>query len=542
MNKYKKIVVKDCAKAIMPAVVFDIMESLVGSFLSVYTAMTLGRFADAVFKLDFSYGLANFCQLLICVGIMLIIEPLLGTIGEVLLFQNSLTHDRMIYGRYLDKKYREATAIPEGEVQYRLEDDAIDLRCSWKDLVVKYITIPVTAFYLMYNSLQISVVYTAITLLVTVIKLTVPIAVRKLNQKYDAETREYNTLVRAYETEMTTQPHTVKLYGLSSSLIQKLDNAYQTYFRNVFSKSVKCTSMAGSISGILDTFCTMLILLSGTILMSYGIISSGDITAVIGFFGIYSSLIGDIGSLIRDTPVFSTVVERMTMFYKDEENLSGNPVGEVTEITVDGATFSYDEREILKNVSFRIKSSTKTAICGPNGSGKSTLIKLLCGLLKGYSGHIRIGDNELSEVSMTSWREKFAYTGQDPYLFSGTVRENIRLGNLNATEDELDKVIRAVGVESLADRDVTLDNNSLSGGEKQKISIARALLKNTPVLLMDEPSNNLDEGTIKWLREFITQSDKTVVFISHDAELIEASQKIINLEDITLHTPKKENA
>ncbi len=530
MNKLKRAVLRDCTKASAPSAIFYTLESLLSSLLSVYTAMTLGKFADAVFKLDFDYGIANFWRLLACVGIMLIVDPLLGMIGEVLQFKCSLTHDRMIYGRYLDKKYREATAIPDGEVQYRLENDAIDLRCNWVDLVTKYITIPVTAVYLMYNSLKISVIYTAITLLVTAIKLTVPIAVRKLNQKYDAETREYRTAVRTYETEMTTQPHTVKLYGLSSALIQKLDGAYRTYFRDVFSKSVKCSSVAGGISGMLDTFCTMLILLSGTILMAYGKITSGDITAVIGFFGIYNSLIGDIGSLIRDTPVFGTVVERMTMFYKDEEDLSGKTVGEAADITFEGASFSYDDREILSNVSLKIKYGAKTAICGPNGSGKSTLIKLTCGLLKDYSGHIRVGNDELSAVSMTSWREKFAYTEQDPYLFSGTVRENIRLGNLRATEDELDEVIRAVGVEYLADREVTRANNSLSGGEKQKISIARALLKNTPVLIMDEPSNNLDEVSLRWLCEFIRRSDKTVVYISHDPELTAAADDVVNLQ------------
>lgn len=527
MKKYKKKVIQDCEKAVTPAAVFNILNEITGLLLSIYTATVLGKFTDAIFRLDFSYGVKNFWELLLCVGISLFIIPTFATVKEILLFSNSLKHDRLIYGRYLDKKYREAILFTEGEVQYRLEQDAIDLRCAWMDIITKYISIPVTLIYLLYNSLHISLLYTLVVFLISIFKLVVPIAIRKLNEKYDKETREYKTIVRDYETEITSKPHLIKLYGLSTNLINRLNQIYLKYFHNVFRKSVKCTVIAQNISSILDTFCVLLILLVGAFMIVTRTITSGEMVTIIGFFSIFNILIENIGFLIRNIPVFNTILERMMLFYKDEENLEGKTIAEVKDIIASEVSFSYGETTVFCDVNFKINSGDKIAICGNNGSGKSTLIKLLCGLLKDYSGHIKINGEELADISIKSWRNQFAYTDQNPYLFTGSVRENIYLGNLEASENELDDVIREIGIEYLSSREISTGNNELSGGEKQKISIARALLKKTPILIMDEPSNNLDENTIQWLREFIVKSSKTIIFISHDSYLLSSADYIV---------------
>ena len=529
MNTYKKQIVSDCAKAIAPALLFNLIESVAGSVVLVYTASVLGKFTNAVFNLDFSYGIANFRELLLCVLITLFGMPIFGMVAEILLFSNSLKHDRMVYGRYLSKTFREATVFADGELEYRLEQDAIDLRCTWLDLATKYVSIPVTLIYLLYHCLRISFAYTLIIFLVSAVKYIVPIAIRNLKVKYDKETREYETIVREYEVEMMEQPHKIKLYGLSEPLSERLNQAYQVYFRNVFTKSSKCTVVADNISKVLDTFCTVLILIAGTLMIAGGVITAGDMIAMFGFYSIFNTLTVSISSVIQDTPIFGTIAERMTVFYKDQEEDFGESISAVNHIVVSDLGFSYDEKQTLEHVNFEIREGDKIAICGQNGNGKSTLIKLLCGVLKGYSGHIKINGRELSEISIKSWYRNIAYTEQDPYLFSGTVRENIHLGNLNASEKELDEVIQEVGIDYLVHRDISMDNHELSGGEKQKISIARALMKRTPILIMDEPSNNLDRDTVKWLQDFIRKSSKTIIFVSHDSELLSCADDMVCL-------------
>lgn len=529
MNTYKKQVVSDCAKAIAPALLFKLIESVAGSVVLVYTASVLGKFTNAVFNLDFSYGIANFRELLLCVLITLFGMPIFGTIAEILLFTNSLKHDRMVYGRYLNKTFHEATMFADGELQYRLEQDAIDLRCAWLDLATKYVSIPIILIYLLHHCLRISFAYTLIIFLVSAIKYIIPIVIKNLKVKYDKETREYENLVREYEVEMMEQPHRVKLYGLSGPLSERLDQAYQNYFRNVFTKSSKCTIVANNISNVLDTFCTVLILIVGTLMIAGGVITAGDMVAMFVFYSIFNTLTVSITSVIQNAPIFGTIAERMIVFYKDQEEDFGESVSAVKHIVVSDLGFAYDEKRTLENVNFEIREGDKIAISGSNGSGKSTLIKLLCGVLKGYSGHIIINGRELSEISIKSWYCNIAYTEQDPYIFAGSIRENIHLGNLNASECELDEVIQEMGIEYLVHRDISMDNHELSGGEKQKISIARALIKRTPMLIMDEPSNNLDKDTVKWLQDFIKKSSKTIIFVSHDPELLSCADYTVCL-------------
>ena len=529
MNTYKKRVVRDCMTTVFPSAVFNVLDAVIGALLTVYTSSILAKFADAIFEQDITYGMANFGSLIICILVSLFIMPLFGTVKEILLFDNSLKHDRMIYGRYLNKKFKEAQQFTEGEVQYRLEQDAIDVRCMWLDLVAKCIATPIMLGYLLYHSIRISPFYTVIIFLVSAIKLSIPMVTKKLNAKYDKEVREYQAKVRSYEFEVLDQPHKVKMYGLTLPLLQRFDQIYSSFFRDTLKKSIRLSSIASNLSGTLETFCTIVILLSGAILVAKGEMTAGGIAAAFGFLSIFSTLFGNISSIIRDFPVFGNLVDRLTVFYTHEEDSSGIQVTSLNEISACELSFSYDDKTVFDHVSFTIHQGDKVAVCGQNGSGKSTLIKLLCGLLKDYSGQIRIDGKELSELSVLSWYDCVAYTEQDPYLFPIGIRENIRIGNLNASDEELDEVIRKLEIEYLIDRDNHAENQQLSGGEKQKISIARALLKNTPVIIMDEPNNNLDKGALMWLRDFISHSPKTIIFVSHDSDLLSCADYTICL-------------
>lgn len=128
-----------------------------------------------------------------------------------------------------------------------------------------------------------------------------------------------------------------------------------------------------------------------------------------------------------------------------------------------------------------------------------------------------------------AWYANIAYAPQEPILFSGTVRENVRIGAPGGDENTLEAILQATGLGSLADRMISPAENQLSGGEKQKISIARALFKNAPLLLLDEPHNNLDAATQAWLDDFIRDYHGTLLFITHDEPSCRHADSIIPL-------------
>jgi len=239
-----------------------------------------------------------------------------------------------------------------------------------------------------------------------------------------------------------------------------------------------------------------------------------------------------VGFIIRKTLLIKTLADRLLVLYKDREKESGidiEPDGSLSVLGRD-VEFTYpDQKTALKYPSFVLGAKEKLAVTGRNGSGKSTLIHILTGLLKGYRGSINVNGRELRELNPRSWRRCFAYVPQEPYLFCGTVGENVRLGNLNAEDGALFQVMDAVGIAHLKDKTISAGGPELSGGEKQRISIARALLKDAPILIFDEPGNHLDPAGQLWLRDLIKNSDKAVLFATHDGDLTQCADKVLAL-------------
>lgn len=517
-KQLKKKIYADCHKAMQIPILFHIFGQCVPQLLTVYTASVLGNFANAVFNHDLSYALSNMWILLLCIGLTVFVLPIISLVGNVFMLKYALLHDRMVFSRFFDKEYSKILELDAGEMQYRLEDDPCSFRIYWVNIICNLVMVPVTFAYLLYNAVQISLLLTLIMLGVSIIKLTVPMAVQKIQAKYDAEIREYNTILRAYETEITSKPYIVKLFGLKKSFIKRFDQIYQQNFKNTEAKDIACKIFAEHASLFLDTFCTIIILLAGAILVAKGSITPGSVAAMVGYLNVTYSLLNNVGETIKELPIMRNIVNRMIIFYSDKEDLSGEKVEISSEISVKGLSFSYDEKEVFSNLSFAIQKGDRVAICGKNGSGKSTLVKVLCGLLKDYKGSLILNGKALSGYAMDEWRKQIAYAEQDPYLFSGSGKDNIRLGNLTASNEQVEELLDVLNIGYLSEKQISM-KAELSGGEKQKISIARALLKDTPILILDEPTNHLDEKSLIWLQSFIKKTNKTVLFISHQDKL-----------------------
>lgn len=538
MNDKKYIhrkIYADCIRATtLPAFLYGVEACLEG-ILTVLTAGILGQFADAVFRLDFAFGLANLWKLLACIGVTVLFMPVISFISNYYMIKHAILHDRMVLGRFLDKEYAAVLKCDAGDLQHRLEWEPTDLRCNFVNILTDSAKVVVTLAYLLYSALAVSPLYTLIVFAVSVLKLTVPAAVRKLEKKYDMQTREYQSRVRSCEEEIIRQPHAVKQYGLADALIGRLDRAYGEYFRGVQAKSIRTGRIAGGISSFLETFCTFAVLLSGAVLAARGDITPGTVAAMVGYFGVFGTVISTTGGVIRMFPKMQNNVERMEIFYECEEATDGRDPGNVRMIRADDLSFAYDgaERAAFSGRSFTITLDGKTAVCGANGSGKSTFIKVLCGLLRSYTGSLTADGVEFSEISPEKWREKVAYAPQEPYLFAGTVRENVRLGRRSAADAEADRMMEELVIADLADRVIapSSDTDELSGGEKQKISIARALMKDALVLVLDEPGNNLDAAALAWLTRFLAETERCVVYITHDPAMEKLADAVVKMGD-----------
>ena len=212
------------------------------------------------------------------------------------------------------------------------------------------------------------------------------------------------------------------------------------------------------------------------------------------------------------------------------------------EIRLEEVGFYYDRNDefALKDISFRIPNGQTTAILGPSGSGKSTLIALLCRFREPLAGEILVDGRPLTGVDIEDWRRQIAWAGQDAYLFHTTVRENIRYGNLEASGDQ----IRAAALEADADAfisqlpqgyDTIIGDGgvTLSGGQIQRISLARALLRNPVLLILDEATSALDSISEDAIQEFLRKraGRQTIVVISHRLSTVRYADQVIVLSN-----------
>lgn len=528
-NKYlKKKIVIDCLKSMCITIILYLICETFEGIISIFIANVIGEFADAIFTMNIDYGITQIWELLGCIFIIVFAMPLFNMLCESTMFSASLKHDRMIYKQFLEKNYASVIRLPASEIQYRVENDAIDMRSTLIDVVVKSITTIIMLILLLYNALSISWAFTIIVFLVSLIKLFVPIIVKKMQQLYDKETREYGSNVRNVETEMTKHACSVKIFGLKKFFLSKLNVLYTAFYKKIFKRKNNCNVISGSILSFLGSLCTLSILFVGAIMVSKNSITPGNVTTMIGYFAVFNTIIGNVDFLIRNIPLLKNTIDRMEALYSDKEIDGLEEIKEFDHLIFEKVSFYYDDKIVLDNLNFQVKSGEKVVICGKNGSGKSTLIKILCGLLKPQCGVVKINNFNLDDISLSMWRNKFSYVEQEPHLFKGSVLENIILGK-DIEETKIAEIMKKIGISHLKERNVSSEGDDLSGGEKQKISIARALLRNTSILILDEPNNNLDVESRDWLYKFIKETEKTVVYVSHDDKFIELADKRIFL-------------
>lgn len=201
-----------------------------------------------------------------------------------------------------------------------------------------------------------------------------------------------------------------------------------------------------------------------------------------------------------------------------------------------GVTFAYDKKDVVKNVSFFAESASTTAIVGPSGSGKSTLAKLIARFWDVNKGEIRLGGVNIKEIPIETLMNLVSFVFQEVFLFNVSIKENIRMGRLDASDEEIIKAAKQAQChEFIMEKEKGYDTivgdsgSKLSGGEKQRISIARAILRNSPIIILDESTSSIDPENEDKIQEALSNltKEKTVFIIAHRLSTIIYSDRIL---------------
>ena len=286
------------------------------------------------------------------------------------------------------------------------------------------------------------------------------------------------------------------------------------------------------------------VLPAGVLFYAAGSITSANlITIIILSLGIVGPLIAA-SNFADSLGMVGTVVNEIAALLDGPELVRPTqPVSlDSQEIRLNDVSFSYnnDGDNAIQHIDLTIKPGTVTALVGPSGSGKSTITKLIAGFWDVGAGSITLGGKDLRTIPQKQLADQIAYVSQDNYLFDDTVRENIRMGRLSASDAEVEEVAKAAGCDAFIrrlengyDTNVGGAGGHLSGGERQRIAIARAMLKNAPIIILDEATAYIDPENEAVVQQAVSKlvAGKTLIIIAHRLSTITDSDQIVVMKD-----------
>lgn len=313
--------------------------------------------------------------------------------------------------------------------------------------------------------------------------------------------------------------------------------------------SVESELSLGYLSAVIDSLSTLLGILSQVvvILVSAYLIIQGNITGgtLLAFIQISSQVTSPFQVLGACIPLITgskPVIERLEKLIKHESKKNGTEIAEFNkDITVRNLTFKYSDQEeaALRDVSFTFQKNNKYVIAGKSGCGKTTLSKALIGYLDDYEGEILYDRIELKELSGESLGQLSVMIHQNAFLFDEDIEQNVVLHNKYEKAD-VDLAIENSGVDLFLNADKTLktevgeNGSNLSGGQRQRIAVARALVKNKPLMILDEGTSAVDKQTAKDIEQrLLSKKDLTLITITHSLgqDLLSQYDKIIFMEE-----------
>lgn len=363
---------------------------------------------------------------------------------------------------------------------------------------------------------------------------------QKAGDKLSAEKVESDQKLVSEIMEYVQGIAEVKSYNLFGKQTKKLNKAIDnnvkvnTEMEFAFIPYMTIQNIITKLTGAVMMFFSVLLYLNGS--MSLMICIGMTICA----FMLYSSLeqAGSYSALLRTIDICIDKAQKILDL--DTMDIDGKDIiPQNYDIDVNNIEFSYDKRKIIDGISLHIPQKTTTAVVGPSGGGKSTLCNLISRFWDVDGGNIRLGGIDVREYSMDSLMKNFSFVFQNVYLFADTIANNIAFGRENATREEIVTAAKKACchdfIMSLPDGYDTVIGEggaSISGGEKQRISIARAIMKNAPIIILDEATANVDPENEKELVEAIDAltKEKTIIMIAHRLKTVRNADQIVVVE------------
>ena len=432
-----------------------------------------------------------------------------------------------------------------GEVLSRITNDVDTLGQSLNQSITQIITSVATMVGVLVMMLRISPLMTLIAVVILPISVTLISLVVKKSQKYFKQQQEYLGHING-QVEETYAGHTViQAYNKEKDMVQQFQETNDTLYHSAW-KSQFLSGLMQPIMMFVGNLGYAAVALSGGLLAIRGTITIGDIQAFIQYVKNFTQPMQQIAQVLNQVQSMAAASERVFEFLEEAEevqtaehplelaNVEGN-------VDFQHVSFGYQpEQCVIHDFSAKVKSGQKIAIVGPTGAGKTTMVKLLMRFYDVSGGAILLDGHDVRDFDRHKLRDSFGMVLQDTWLFQGTIMENIRYGRLDATDEEVIAAAKAAHADSFIRQlpdgyqmELNEDASNVSQGQKQLLTIARAILADNRVMILDEATSSVDTRTEILIQKAMDHlmEGRTSFIIAHRLSTIRNADMILVMKD-----------
>ncbi|PWB88241.1 ABC transporter ATP-binding protein [Methanobrevibacter thaueri] len=430
-----------------------------------------------------------------------------------------------------------------GDILSRVTNDVDSLQNGITQSFIQLTTAVITLIGVFIMMLSINLWMTLATITLVPIALLLMRFMTRFSQKYFLRQLEFKGSLNGQIEETFTGHDIIRVFNQEEISMDRFESDNEKWFTHEW-KSQFYSSLNGPLMNFISNFTYVVVAVLGAVFVLQKVIAVGDILAFFQYTQSFNRPIQQITRVMNQIQTAMAASERIFEFleFEDESNPSDRQITEIKDgITFENVSFSYTPNEkIIKNLSFDVKKGEKIAIVGETGAGKTTIIKLLMRFYDINSGSIKIDGIDIEEYDKDSLRSHIGMVLQDSWLFSDTISNNIRYGNLDASDDEIIDAASQVYADDFVRRlsdgyesELNEDTDNISHGQKQLLTIARTILSQKEVLILDEATSSVDTRTEKLIQKAMDRlmEGKTSFIIAHRLSTIRNADKIIVIEN-----------
>lgn len=429
-----------------------------------------------------------------------------------------------------------------GEVLSRITNDVDTLGQGLNQSVNQLITSVTQMIGVLIMMLTISPAMTLIALLILPISMVLVLLVVKFSQKYFKQQQATLGVVNGQVEEVYAGHNVVKAFNREQAVLKEFDEANNRLFESAW-KSQFLSGLMQPIMTFVGNLGYVAVAIVGSIFAARGTITIGDIQAFIQYVRNFTQPVQQMAQVSNMLQSMTAAAERVFEFLEESEEAqkaegTASDSKSITgQVTFDHVRFGYTpEKTVIHDFTCEVKPGQKVAIVGPTGAGKTTMVKLLMRFYDVDSGSISLDGRNIKSFDRSPLREGFGMVLQDTWLFKGTIMENIRYGRLDATDEEVIAAAKAAKADHFIrtlpggyQMELNEDASNVSQGQKQLLTIARAMLYDSKMLILDEATSNVDTGTEREVQKAMRElmQGKTCFVIAHRLSTIQNADLIL---------------